>query len=46
MMAEQKNIRRKDTKDFNYEKYKLREERKRREIQRRKARRDKYESGQ
>jgi hypothetical protein len=43
MMAEQKNIRRKDTRDFNYDKHKLREERKRRERERRSARQKRQE---
>ena len=38
MMAESKNIRRKDTKEFNYDKYKSKQDRKRREQQRRAAR--------
>jgi hypothetical protein len=37
-MAEQKNIRRKDTKDFNYDKFKAKQEKKRREQARRAAR--------
>ena len=44
MMAEPKNIRRKDTKEVNFEKLKLKETRKQREIQRRKARRNRHES--
>lgn len=43
MMAEQKNIRRKDTRDWKDEKRKFREEKKKREIQRRQERRrEKY----
>ena len=41
-MAEQKNIRRKDTKDFNYDKYKAKQEKKRREQARRAARQRKH----
>jgi hypothetical protein len=41
-MAEQKNIRRKDLKEFNYEKHKREQERRKREQSRRNARRNKY----
>jgi|694.fasta_scaffold27779_12 hypothetical protein len=41
-MAEQKNIRRKDYKEFNPEKFKREQERKRRQQQRQNARRNKY----
>jgi hypothetical protein len=37
-MAEQKNIRKKDTREFNYDKYKREQDRKKREQQRREAR--------
>ena len=42
-MAEQKNIRRKDSREFNYDKFKLREDRKRREKERRSARKKRQE---
>lgn len=42
-MAEQKNIRKKDLREFNPEKYKREQDRKRRQQQRREARNKRYE---
>lgn len=43
-MAEQKNIRRKDLREWNYDKIRIKKDRKRAEIQRRKARKQKNDS--
>jgi hypothetical protein len=42
-MAEQKNVRRKDLREWNYDKVRIKRDRKRSEIQRRRARRQKNE---
>jgi hypothetical protein len=43
-MAEQKNIRKKDFKEFNPEKYKREQDRRKRQLARKQARRSKYGS--